>query len=155
MPLVSAASEGRRQYNLQQTIKIRAADAGTSDDLYGQVCIYGYGWPDSKKPDRLKVEFKSGELRPAPDQDLKVWNSVFKSETASKQTIRQGLGKKIKNAMLGLFMGLVPPSGTDAQGVQSYTMSRSPTGYLDYLYQDESLRITQGNAKAIVVVKRV
>lgn len=37
---------------------------------------------------------------------------------------------------------------------QSYTLARSPKGFFDVLYVDETMRVTRGNAGTVVVVER-
>jgi hypothetical protein len=98
---------------------------------------------------RLEMWFTGGELKPAPDTDrstLQMWKDTFGTGVQN-----QTWQTKLKNQLLGLWMGLVQPGDLAADGTISYTMSRSPRGFLDYLYIDEEWRVTRGNRGTIGV----
>ena len=57
--------------------------------------------------------------------------------------------------LLKLFIELQPPSSMDINNSINYSIQRPPTGFLDILFLDNTMRITKGNKNSIVVVERV
>ena len=78
------------------------------------------------------------------------WFSVFEGGL-EKEKLKRGIGFTLKKFLLGAFLGFQSSDGVDKRGRQSYEMTKSPKGWVDILYLDETMRITKGNRGSVIV----
>ena len=124
--------------------------------------VSGYFLPDPDTPNRLTVWFTGGQLSPVPPPEdekgtkdpsfggLDEWIAVFGAE--HKKT----WGESLSNLGAQLFLGAELPHGMETDGSMAYTLHRPfgghGKGYVDVLYVDDELLITQGNSKTVHVM---
>lgn len=101
----------------------------------------GYCSPSSEHGNRLEVKFTECILSPdySANQNLARWNKVFKCQAA----IAPGMTAQPFKSHLHINDSIC------------ISFPSQPTGHLDILFLDDTMRITRGNRNSIVVVERV
>jgi hypothetical protein len=116
---------------------------------------YGYTLADPKDSSRQSVWITGGRIEANNDPvDQAHWKQLFAQHPPIKS-----LGEKAKLLAVKLLMGATMPTGMNDDGSMEYTFTRPIGGhgmaYVDTLYVDGSLRITQGHRGTIFVFSRL
>jgi len=146
-------SDDVKKYNVK--VRFTVLDP-RAKGLKGTMTTYGYCSLMSKAADdashRLRCWFVSGDLAPdsfESDDDRVRWADLFGKQPQNK-TIIERATLWLANKALGISVEPVKP-----EGYQSYLIQKPPTGHVDVLYTDHSLRVTRGNKNSLVVMQRV
>ena len=137
---VRKMSDSPFQMSYAVNISLLSSDADGSE-LYSILFNDGYCSPSSEDGDRLEVKFTECILSPdySVQQDLTRWNKIFKVQAAT--------APGIATTHFASHMHI-----NDSICV---SIHRPPTGYLDILFLDHTMRVTRGNRNSLVVVERV
>ena len=110
--------------------------------------------PSSKKDSRLDVTFLGGQLMPA--QDSSKVEQMLWLETFQKQDAPPPFTVRMQKWVASLMLGMEDAKMIDfKKGIIEYKLRKPPRGYVDILYLDETMRITRGNGKTLVVAVRL
>eukprot|EP00965_Chrysotila_dentata_P182432 6023830-Pleurochrysis_carterae.AAC.2 len=110
----------------------------------------------AESDERVCVRFTGGTLRCVDTADIDAWKAMFgKGEAEEEAASKLGWRKRVTTWLLNRLLGLQPPGPMDEDGSMSYSMSRSPKGFLEVLFVDDELRITRGNKGSLVIAERI
>lgn len=137
---VRKMSHSPYQMSYAVNISLLSSDSDGSE-LHSILFNDGYCSPSSEDGNRLEVKFTECILSPdySVHQDLTRWNKIFKDQavTASEKATTHFASHMHINDSICV------------------SIQRPPTGYLDILFLDHTMRVTRGNRNSIVVVERV
>ena len=149
-------------YYISMDITIHTPDG----DLPATLITRAFCQENKGKDNRMSVTFTGGSLIPGNERIpfntdmLDLWKKTFENAYEKARNERSFLGS-VLDSSIGLFMGLTRPTDSaetaKSRDEHSFTfdMSRSPKGFLDVVYFDDSMRITKGNRGTITVVERL
>lgn len=146
---VKKIDEETDTYNLLQDLTIHGgADGKTKLPAKLQVeATYS-----SKTDHRATIVFRAGELFKGEEVDRdptlqNAWNETFEGayEKSKQET---GILSRMVMGLFSYVVDLKMPTDERAR----FEMKRPKSGWIDYLYLDETMRVTKGNRGTIVVV---